>query len=163
PSATATSGEPWTDYPLPPDAEVYDELMLAPDTPRPHWQPFVESLTALGPQELPRRWEQARRLLRENGVPYNVYGDPRGTDRPWELDLLPLLLPRDEWRTLEIGLTQRAQVLNLVLADLYGPHRLLRDGLLPPELLWAHPGFLRPCHGLTVPLGCWLHLLAVDL
>jgi uncharacterized circularly permuted ATP-grasp superfamily protein/uncharacterized alpha-E superfamily protein len=155
--------DPLLGYPLPPDADVYDEMLSAPGAPRAHWRTFADSLAVLGPAELARRWEQARRQLRENGVTYNVYGDPRGTDRPWELDPLPLLLPSDEWRVLEAGLAQRARLLNLILSDLYGPQRLLRDGLLPPELVWAHPGFLRPCHGVTLPNACWLHLLAVDL
>jgi hypothetical protein len=101
-------------------------MFEAPGVPRRGWAPLVRGLGELGREQMARRWEQARRLIHENGVTYNVYGDPRGTDRPWELDLLPLLLPRDEWRALEIGLTQRAQLLNLVLADLYGPQRLLR-------------------------------------
>src|SRR4029453_17530614 len=150
-------------YPLPPDADVHDELLAGPETPRPHWARFADSLARLGPQEVARRWDQARRRLGEKGVPHNVSGDPRGPDRPWELDPLPLLLAPDEWQGLEAGLAQRAQLLNLILADLYGPQRLLRDGLLPPELLWAHPGFLRPCHGVAIPLACYLHLLAVDL
>jgi uncharacterized circularly permuted ATP-grasp superfamily protein/uncharacterized alpha-E superfamily protein len=160
----AAAGAGWhLGYPLPPDADVHDELLAAPGETRPHWKSFAESLARLGPQELARRWDMARRLLRENGVTYNVYGDPRGTDRPWELDPLPLLLPPEEWRSLEEGLTQRARLLNVIVADLYGPQRLLRDGLLPPELVWAHPGFLRPCHGIPVPAACYLHTLAVDL
>jgi uncharacterized circularly permuted ATP-grasp superfamily protein len=130
---SAAAGASWgLGYPLPADADVHDELLGSDGAPRPHWMRFAEALGRLGPQELARRWEQARRLLRENGVTYNVYGDPRGTDRPWELDPLPLLLPADEWSALEAGLAQRAQLLNLVLADLYGPQRLLRDGALPP-------------------------------
>src|SRR5262249_50099688 len=163
PSAQPGGGISWLAYALPAEVDVHDELLAAPDTPRPHWTRFVTSLGQLGPQEMARRWEQARRLLRENGVTYNVYGDPRGADRPWELDPLPLLLAADEWRSLEAGPAQRAQLLNLVLAALYGPQRLLHDGLLPAELLWAHPGFLRPCHGVAVSDACWLHLLAVDL
>jgi len=160
---SASPGTSWLAYALPADVDVHDELLAAPDTPRPHWARFAASLAQLGPQEMARRWEQARRLLRENGVTYNVYGDPRGADRPWELDPIPLLLAADEWRALEAGLAQRAQLLNLVLADLYGPQRLVNDGLLPAELVWAHPGFLRPCHGIAVPEAFWLHLLAVDL
>jgi uncharacterized circularly permuted ATP-grasp superfamily protein/uncharacterized alpha-E superfamily protein len=142
---------------------VHDEMLAAPDEPRPHWAAFVRSLAGLGPQEIARRWEQARRLIHDNGVTYNVYGDPQGMDRPWELDALPLLIGTEEWRELEAALAQRALLLNLVLADLYGPQRLLRDDLLPPELVFAHPGFLRPCHGMSVPDDCWLHLYAVDL
>jgi uncharacterized circularly permuted ATP-grasp superfamily protein/uncharacterized alpha-E superfamily protein len=148
-------------YPLP--AGVHDEMLAAPDVPRPHWASFVRSLGGLGPQEVARRWEQARRLIHDNGVTYNVYGDPQGMDRPWELDALPLLIGADEWREIEAALAQRALLLNLVLADLYGPQRLLRDDLLPPELVFAHPGFLRPCHGIAVPDACWLHCYAVDL
>ena len=84
----AAAGGGWRlGYPLPPDADVHDELLADSGTPRLHWTRFVDSLARFGPEELARRWDQARRLLRENGVTYNVYGDPRGTDRPWELDL----------------------------------------------------------------------------
>ncbi len=60
---------------------------------RPHWAPLARALVELGPAEMARRWTQARRLIRENGVTYNVYGDPQGMDRPWELDAVPLLVP----------------------------------------------------------------------
>jgi uncharacterized circularly permuted ATP-grasp superfamily protein/uncharacterized alpha-E superfamily protein len=112
---------------------------------------------------LAARWENARRNIRDNGVTYNVYGDPQGMDRPWELDMIPLLIPPHEWSQLEAGLTQRARLLNLVLADLYGPQELIHNGLLPPSLVFANPGFLRPCHGIHVPGDIHLHLLAVDL
>ena len=98
-----------------------------------------------------------------HGVTYNVYGDPQRLERPWELDMVPLLVPPDEWRSLETGLAQRAKLFNLILTDLYGPQRLLRDGLIPPGLVFANPGFLRSCHGLRVPGEIYLHLHAVDL
>src|SRR5262249_4596672 len=124
PAPPAAAGAGWRlAYRLPPDADVHDELLAPGGALRTHWARFSDSLARRGPQEMARRWDQARRLLRENGVTYNVYGDPRGTDRPWELDPMPLLLPGDEWTALEAGLTQRAQLLNLVLADLYGPQR----------------------------------------
>ena len=77
---------------------------------RPHWQQFVSSLERLGRDELSLRWENARRIIREHGVTYNVYGDPQGMDRPWELDMMPLLIPSEEWRKIEAGLMQRSQV-----------------------------------------------------
>jgi uncharacterized circularly permuted ATP-grasp superfamily protein len=85
----------------------------------------------MGVEELPRRWEHARRTIRENGVTYNVYGDPRGTNRPWELDTIPLLIPAEEWRALEEGLIQRARLLNFIVADLYGRQDLLSEGTSP--------------------------------
>jgi uncharacterized circularly permuted ATP-grasp superfamily protein/uncharacterized alpha-E superfamily protein len=141
----------------------YDEVFAAPGVLRPHWEHVVRSLDALGHQELVRRWEQARRIIHENGVTYNVYGDPQGMDRPWELDAIPWVIPPEEWSRLEAALVQRARLLNAVLADVYGPQQLLEQGFLAPELVFAHAGFLRPCHGLRLPGDCYLHLYAADL
>src|SRR5688572_753816 len=146
-----------------PATDAYDESTLAPGNPRPHWRNFISSFEKLGREELAGRWENGRRIIREHGVTYNVYGDPQGMDRPWELDMVPLLVPPAEWRLIEAGLTQRAKLFNLILTDLYGPQRLLRDGLIPAALVFANPGFLRSCHGLRVPEEIYLHLHAVDL
>jgi uncharacterized circularly permuted ATP-grasp superfamily protein/uncharacterized alpha-E superfamily protein len=142
---------------------VYDEMAAAPGVLRPHWDAFIGSMSALGAEELARRWKIARQRIRENGVTYNVYGDPLGMDRPWNLDSIPLLIPPAEWNALEAGLIQRARLLNHILADLYGPQQLLRGGLLPPALVFANPGFWRPCHGMPAAVQPYLHLLAVDL
>src|ERR1700693_3143753 len=147
----------------PQTAGVYDEMSAALGALRPHWDTFIHSLSALGDRELGRRWQTARQRIRENGVTYNVYGDPLGMDRPWNLDSIPLMIPPAEWSQLEAGLIQRARLLNLILADLYGPQQLLRRGLLPPALVFANPGFWRPCHGVRVSGETYLHLLAVDL
>jgi uncharacterized circularly permuted ATP-grasp superfamily protein/uncharacterized alpha-E superfamily protein len=150
-----------TGYPQ--TAGVYDEMSSALAVLRPNWDRFINSLSALGGQELARRWQTARQRIRENGVTYNVYGDPLGMDRPWNLDAIPLMIPPSEWSQLEAGLIQRARLLNLILADLYGPQQLLRGGLIPPALIFANPGFWRPCHGVRVSGNTYLHLLAVDL
>ena len=117
----------------------------------------------MGSQEFAARRDSARRAIRENGVTYNVYGDPQGIDRPWELDMVPLIVPADDWSRLEEGLIQRTRLLNLILLDLHGPQRLLRSGLLPPSLALANPAFLRPCHGIPVPRDIYLHMHGVDL
>ncbi|MBV8553457.1 MAG: circularly permuted type 2 ATP-grasp protein [Acidobacteriaceae bacterium] len=145
------------------DPTVYDELSADGVTPRPHWAGFVESLQAIGSEELAKRWERAERRIRENGVTYNIYGDPLGAKRPWRIDLLPLLISAEEWRSIEAGIIQRARLLNLLLEDLYGSQRLLADGCLPAALLFANPEFLRPLAGVRVPRQTYLHLLAVDL
>ena len=121
---------------------VYDEMFAAPGNLRPHWLQFVELINRLGPSELGRRWEQAQRLISENGVTYNVHGDSQGKDRPWELDAIPLLLPAAEWSAMSAGLTQRARLLNLILADVYGPQNLVALGHLPPELVRGGDRFL---------------------
>ncbi len=120
-------------------AGAYEETFAAPGVPRPHWERVVQMLDSLGVEELTRRWEQARRLIRENGVTYNVYGDPQGMHRPWELDAVPLVIAPEEWERLATALAQRVQVLNALLTDVYGPQTLLSAGLLPPELVFAHP------------------------
>src|ERR1051325_1151228 len=142
---------------------VFDESASAPGTPRAHWEKFMTSFAGMGREELAGRWENGRRMIREHGVTYNVYGDPQGMDRPWELDMVPLLIPAEEWRRLESRLRQRARLFNEVLADLYGPQRLLREGFLPPALVFGNPAFLRPCHGIRAPQGIYLHLHAADL
>jgi uncharacterized circularly permuted ATP-grasp superfamily protein/uncharacterized alpha-E superfamily protein len=142
---------------------AYDEMVSASGALRPHCEGFVRSLEALGRHEFTSRWEGAKRSIRENGVTYNVYGDPQGMDRPWELDMVPLLISPAEWSGLETGLIQRTRLLNLILADLYGPQTLLATGLLPPSFVFSNPAFLRPCHGIRVPHGIHLHLHGVDL
>jgi uncharacterized circularly permuted ATP-grasp superfamily protein/uncharacterized alpha-E superfamily protein len=142
---------------------VYDEILSAPHSLRPHFEPFVRSVEAIGRHELASRWESAKRTLRDNGVTYNVYGDPQGTDRPWELDMMPLVMSAAEWSHLERALIQRTRLLNMVLGDIYGEQHLLRAGLLPPTLVLGNPTFLRPCHGIAVPHQIYLHLHAVDL
>jgi uncharacterized circularly permuted ATP-grasp superfamily protein/uncharacterized alpha-E superfamily protein len=161
-SADTTKG-PLLSTGYPHTAGVYDEMSAAPGVLRPNWDSFIHSLSALGDQELARRWQTARQRIRENGVTYNVYGDPLGMDRPWNLDAIPLMIPPSEWSQLEAGLIQRARLLNLILADLYGPQQLLHGGLIPPALVFANPGFWRPCHGVRVSGNTYLHLLAVDL
>lgn len=142
---------------------VYDEVFTDGGGVRDHWTRFTSALEAMGPQELDRRWEMAQRIIHENGVTYNVYGDPRGMDRPWKLDAVPLLLSAAEWRKLEAGLRQRAMLLDQLLLDLYGPQNLLREGIFPPELVFGHRGFLRPCHGIRLQRGRFLHLYAADI
>ncbi len=130
---------------------TYDEMHAARGQLLPHWEQLMQGLERLGSKGLERRRQEAQRLLRENGVTYNVYDDPQGFSRPWQLDPIPLLISCDEWQTIEAGLTQRAQLLDLVLADLYGPQLLVKNGLLPLELVYSHPGFQRAGVGMLNP------------
>jgi uncharacterized circularly permuted ATP-grasp superfamily protein/uncharacterized alpha-E superfamily protein len=142
---------------------TYEESSADGINPRPHWEPLIESLRALGPEELARRWALAERRIRENGITYNIYGDPQGANRPWQTDVVPLLIEANEWRFIEAGVIQRAQLLSRLLEDLYGPQDLLKDGHFPGALLYGNPAFLRPMVGVKVPAHSYLHMLAVDL
>jgi uncharacterized circularly permuted ATP-grasp superfamily protein/uncharacterized alpha-E superfamily protein len=143
--------------------EAYDELSADGVNPRAHWAHLIESLRAIGPEELGRRCLRAERRIRENGITYNIYSDPLGANRPWEIDIVPFLIAADEWRYIEQGIIQRARLLSLILEDLYGSQSLLASGHFPAELLYANPAFLRPLVGVHVPSHSYLHMLAVDL
>jgi uncharacterized circularly permuted ATP-grasp superfamily protein/uncharacterized alpha-E superfamily protein len=134
-----------SDYATLPD--TWDEMWDVESGVRPHWCELVGGLAGLSARDWSARGQRIKRLLRENGVTYNVYNDPRGFSRTWELDPIPLVLDAREWASIEAGLEQRARLLDRVLRDLYGPQTLLRKGLLPPELILAHAGYLRPLLG----------------
>jgi uncharacterized circularly permuted ATP-grasp superfamily protein/uncharacterized alpha-E superfamily protein len=141
----------------------FDELFEAPQAPRAHWKPLIEQLAAWPAERMRERLHSVHDQVRENGVTYNVYADPQGADRPWELDLLPMILPEEEWAGIEAAIVQRATLLNRVLIDVYGEQRLLKEGLLPPALVYGHAGYLRPCRGAQHAGDVMLHFYAADL
>lgn len=142
---------------------VYDEMCEETGEVREHWRYLLDVWDALGPAETAARDRELRRLLQENGVTYNPLGDPEGAGRPWPLDPLPLLVLSREWAALERGLVQRAECLDALLADLYGRQEILREGLLPVEVVAADPRFLRPCVGIAPRCGRFLEVYAADL
>jgi uncharacterized circularly permuted ATP-grasp superfamily protein/uncharacterized alpha-E superfamily protein len=146
-----------------PLAGVFDEMMDGDGRVRPHWQPFLTMLAALGGDEINRRFAAADRYLRDSGVFYRVYEDATGIERPWPLSHIPLIIDAGEWRQLEAGLIQRAELLEAVLADSYGPGTLTRDGRLPAALIAGNPEFLRPLVGVEPPGGAHLRFYAVDV
>ena len=155
-----------TELPTAPPTDTgtaWDELHLASGALRPHWQALMTSLEALGKDELAIRVENSRRILREHGV--SCFSSDGGRERevPWELDCIPFVVGAEEWRELEAGLVQRARLLNLILGDLFGVQRLVRDGLVPAPLIHANPGYLRACQAVRVPGGNYLQFYAADV
>ncbi len=151
--------------PVIPSAPVgtFDEVYRPDGTVRPAWTALLAAGTALGQGGLSLRAADARRVLREHGVTCFVSDGGPGQDQPWELDPLPFLITAEEWRGLKAGLAQRATLLNLLLRDLYGMQRLLRNGLVPAPLVFANPGYLRACQGVRPPLDRHLLSYAADL
>jgi uncharacterized circularly permuted ATP-grasp superfamily protein/uncharacterized alpha-E superfamily protein len=141
----------------------YDEMVDAAGVPREHWSYLAESIAELGLDELLRRRVEAARLLDQDGVVYNTYRESARADERWLLDPLPAVLGSREWERIETGVIERAELLNLVLEDLYGPRDLLRRGLLPPELVFGHAGFLRSCDGIRLPGNQQLFSYAADV
>lgn len=141
----------------------FDEMLTANGEVRVQWRSFFDHLDGATPEQMRHRQNYVRQRILENGVTYNVYADPKGTDRPWELDPLPLILSAGEWQQISAAITQRARLLNALLGDLYGEQTLIRAGTLPPALVYGHSGFLWPCQGVRAAGDSWLHLYAADL
>jgi len=142
---------------------AYDEMRAKEGKVLPHWDYLMRALERLGSEGLERRRKEADRLLRETGVTYNVYDTPRGAATAWQLDPIPLLISSEEWTVIEGGLAQRAELLDLILKDIYGPQNLIKKGLLPLELVYSHIGYLRPCTDIPKPAHHHLILHASNL
>ncbi len=142
---------------------AWDEIHRDEQTVRPVWERYFQAMGPLTAVELSQRWEDAKRILRDNGVSYNVYADPRGADRPWQLDAIPQVMEEEEWQILSDGISQRARLLDALLEDIYGSQATLVEGVLPAGLVFANPGYLRPLQGVCPRGGHWLHLYACEL
>ena len=127
------------------------------------WGQFFTSCSTDGLGSLDHRFATLARQIRDNGVTYNVYADEGGPQRPWSLDLFPLIITPESWQHIEDGVRQRMRVLEAVMGDVYGPQDLLQRGLLPSALVHGHPGYLRAMHGVAPVGGTHLHIAAFDL
>lgn len=115
-----------------------------------------------GLADMDRRQRELERQIHDNGITYNIYADQHGPQRPWSVDLFPLILGERDWQQIEAGVLQRAQLLEKIVADIYGEQRLLRDALLPSALIHGHPGYLRAMHGARA-IAKHLHIVAFDI
>jgi uncharacterized circularly permuted ATP-grasp superfamily protein/uncharacterized alpha-E superfamily protein len=140
---------------------VFDELSDAAGV-RSRWRDVLDGFAAMGPEATLSAQDKAQRLLLENGVTFVAQGE-RDRSRPWRLDLFPLLVDPEEWAAIELGVIQRARLLNELLVDLYGAQRVLKDKVLPAGLVFGNPQFLRPCASVGVRDNLHLHFVAFDL
>ncbi|MGE0605827.1 MAG: circularly permuted type 2 ATP-grasp protein [Pirellulales bacterium] len=158
---TSTFKTLWDSYRCPPG--VYDEVFAGQEQMRPHWQALRDGLHNFAPHEFARRTTEAEQLLHDNGVTFDVFRDQEQSQRPWRLDLIPLILNSYEWQTLQAGIDQRAWLLQLIIKDLHGPSRLLREGWLPPEVVYAQTSFQRPFFDLHAQQARSLVVYAAEL
>nr|WP_320049793.1 circularly permuted type 2 ATP-grasp protein [uncultured Desulfuromonas sp.] len=138
--------------PLPEQADSFpvdhfSALTTVDSTVPEHWQQMMGFLARLGENRLAKRCKEAERLLKENAAIHNVFNSPESS-RSWQFDPIPTIFGAEEWQQLEHGLVQRAELLNAVLRDIYGPRTLIKEGILPAELVFAQQDFLYPCNGL---------------
>ncbi|MGB1091130.1 MAG: circularly permuted type 2 ATP-grasp protein [Oceanobacter sp.] len=146
-----------------PKDELPDETLSSDGQTKPHWDYLLDSLNELGLNAFRQRQAKALRILRDDGATYNIYDESKQPGHVWNMDLVPLAISSDEWREVEAGLLERAELFNLLLRDIYGPRDLIRQGVIPPEALFCHRGFLRACQGVRIPGEHDLILHSVDL
>lgn len=159
--AIQTLRTPWLETYAP--GGVHDALIAADGSVRQRWLPLLRQLEQMGRDSLVQRAEEVQHLLHENGVTYNLPNDEVDSQRQWWLDPLPLVISPQEWRFLEQALRQRSRLLAAVLKDIYGPRRMLAEGVLPADALYANPAFLLPCDQLLSEEDPGLLLHGVDL
>lgn len=148
-------------YRVPPG--VSDEMIGADGQPRPVWRPFLQRFARLSAEDIARRFNRGDRYLRDAGVFFRHYREEGSTERDWPLSHVPVLLAEAEWKQISAGLRQRADLLERVVADLYGPGDLVRRGMLPTELVAGNPAWLRPMVGINPPSGHFLNFVAFEL
>ncbi len=144
-------------------AGVPDELKDENGALRPAWRHFASHFAALSPADIARRFARGDQYLRDAGVFFRQYRDGQSTERDWPLAHVPVLVDEREWKGIEAGLVQRAELLERVAADLYGPARLVADGYLPAALIAMSPEWLRPLVGVTPRGGHFLNFVAFEI
>ena len=142
---------------------AYDEMFEGPGLPRPHYQALFQTLLELPPEEMRKSQQAADLSFLHQGITFTVYGNDEGTERVFPNDLLPRIIPNQEWRKIESGLTQRIAALNLFLDDVYHGGRILADGIVPRELVYSCKHFRREMRNLTVPRGIYVSICGTDL
>ena len=141
----------------------YDELLDERAQLRPLWRQFAHALGIHGLQQLDDATQRVTQTVAENNITYNVFHSDAGTSRAWSLNPLPFMVSASEWQHLSRGITQRADLLNRIVADVYGEQRLLRQGKYPAHLIYGNQGYLRPLRGIEVPGNIYLHIVAFDV
>ena len=142
---------------------AYSESFSSPGQVRPHWQPILRAFNKKGMNSLEKHHQKAWRMRHEDGATINPFDDAKERSISWALDMIPFPISDGEWTEIEAGLTQRALLLEKILADTYGPQELLANGSIPAELIFANPNFLHSCHGIQPSGNRFLTFYAADL
>lgn len=143
--------------------EFYDELFERTGQPRESSRLLLQKIAALTEGELQRRQQAAERVILNLGMTFGVSGSEAGHEHIFPFDLIPRIVDASDWERLEAGLRQRVRALNEFVHDVYHEQKIVRDGVIPWDLIWSSKGFLQPCRGLTPPKGIWCHISGIDL
>ncbi len=140
----------------------YDELFKSDGVPHDSAKPLVEQLDNLSRGELKRRQKQAEDILYQSGNTFNVYGNKKGTEKILPFDIIPRMVSAKDWAKLERGIAQRIRALNLFIQDIYNDQKILKDKVIPAEMIFSSACYLKPCEGLNPPKGVWTHISGTD-
>lgn len=141
----------------------YDELIDENGTPRPGARLLVDKIESLPPGDLSMRQQTAEALLLKMGITFNVYGRDEGTEKIFPFDIIPRIVPADDWQQIESGLKQRIFALNEFVQDIYNDKKILKDKIIPEELILSSRTYRRECEGFTPPRRIWCHVTGTDL
>src|SRR5689334_10423536 len=141
----------------------YDEMFDSAGQPRPHYRKLHQRICAMSQDDYTRRVQLADLTLINQGITFVVYGDERGTEKPWPFGLIPRIVPADEWEHIERGLTQRLTALNLFLHDVYHDQKILKDRVVPRSLVVNAVYFRPEFVGADPPGGIYVHICGSDL
>ncbi len=153
-------GQPFSNYDV---GDFYDEMFAAPGEVRPHYRILLERFAEMGDGELDRKQLLASETFLNQGVTFTVYSDNQGTERIFPFDLIPRIIPRDEWEHVERGLKQRIVALNMFLHDIYHEQRILKEGIIPQEVVLSGKHFRPEFVGFDVPKHIYIHICGSDM
>ncbi len=141
----------------------FDELFDTNAKPHAYSRHLVEQINALSHKDLRRRQQAAELALHQLGITFSVYGDKKGTEKIFPFDIIPRVIPAYEWEKIELGLKQRIEALNLFVNDIYHDKKILKDKVIPADLILSSKCYLKECEGLKPPKGIWIHITGTDL
>ncbi|WP_442506887.1 circularly permuted type 2 ATP-grasp protein [Novipirellula sp. SH528] len=141
----------------------YDEIFEASGVPREVSEPLIQRIESLPEGDLHRRQQAAEAAFMQMGITFTVYGTDEGTERIFPFDIMPRVIEPDDWSRIERGLKQRIEALNLFVHDIYHDQKIVKDGVVPRELLESADSFRRQCVGLNPPRDIWVHITGTDL
>lgn len=150
----------WRDYKNP---QGYDELVAKDLSPRPGCESLLNYLGSLSDRQIRSRQQAAENAIIEMGITFTVYSEGENIDRAWPLDIVPRVIPQHEWQTVSQGLEQRLTALNLFINDIYHDQKIIKDGIVPAELINTSKDYLPQCQGITPPFGVWANICGTDL
>ncbi len=145
------------------NTRFFDEMFASDNIPRDEYRHFCEKVDQLGFEKLMELQASTGSLQKVMGMTFNVYNDKQGTDRILHLDVIPRIIRYSTWLQLSEGLRQRIEALNLFISDIYGEQRILKDGIVPRQLVESSEGYLPICHEFKPPKGIWSHISGTDL